>query len=419
MILYKGQIYPDVMQDELIDSLEADILNTLSAPNRLTSDKVIAACDRMYQKAVSGYYDEIAKPLLNLFGISYDRYRAMAEGFSASVLRYKCCIELGSDWQNLPPLESGTVRKTVPLGVLFHIAAGNVDGLPAYSVAEGLLSGNINILKLPSGDSGLSVKLMSDIIREEPELAEYIYVFDVPSTEFETLKRLAKFADGVVVWGGDAAQKAARQMCDINTKIIPWGHKLSFAYATKYTSDEQLCSLARHICQTEQVLCSSCQGIFYDSEDKEELKKFAVRFFEILKAENRAIGKTDMAMRGRNTVNLYCDKLENRYPLVLSGEGVSVVVKEDAELELSGTFRNVWIKSLCRKDLVRKLKKYKSYLQTCGLLCSEDEKEEISELLINAGVVRITGGDLSRTFFGEAHDGIYALREYTKIVEID
>lgn len=419
MILYNGKIYPDVMQDELIDRLERDILNTLSHSNKLTCEKVIAACDKMYQKAVQGYYDDIAKPLLELFGISYERYRSMAEGFSSSVLKYKCETELGRDWQNLPPLNSGTIRRIVPLGVLFHVAAGNVDGLPAYSVAEGLLSGNINILKLPSGDSGLSVKLLSDLIKEEPSLAEYIYVFDVPSTEFQTLKRLAKLADGVVVWGGDGAQKAARQLCDVNTKIIPWGHKLSFAYATESASDEQLARLARHICQTEQTLCSSCQGIFYDSENMEKLKKFAKHFFEIFKEENRMLGKTDMAMRGRNTVNLYCDRLENKYPLILSDEGVSVVVKEDCELELSNTFRNVWIKSLPRQNLVVALKKHKGYLQTCGLICGNEEKGEISELLINAGVVRITEGDLSRTFFGEAHDGTYAMREYTKIVEID
>lgn len=419
MILYKGKIYSDAKQNELIESLEGDILNTLSSPFKLTAERVIAACDKMYKKAADGYYDDIAKPLLNMFGISYERYRSMAEGFSASVLRYKCDIELGSDRHNLPPLKSGTARRIVPLGVLFHVAAGNVDGLPAYSVAEGLLSGNINVLKLPSGDSGLSVKLLSDLIKEEPLLAEYIYVFDVPSTEFETLKRLAKLADGVVVWGGDAAQKAARQMCDMNTKIIPWGHKLSFAYATKQVTDGQLALLARHICQTEQVLCSSCQGIFYDSSDMDEIKQFARRFFEIFKNENSRAGKTDRAMRGRNTVNLYCSRLENQYPLILSDEGVSVVVKDDAELELSQTFRNVWVKSLPRKNLVKALKKNKGYLQTCGLLCGNGEKAELAELLINSGVVRITDGELSRTFFGEAHDGTYALREYTKIVEID
>ena len=419
MILYKGQIYPDSKQDELIDRLQEDIIQTLSKPQRLTAQAVIAASQKLYGKAANGFYDGIAVPLLNEFGVSYKRYQAMAKAFSAEVLAYKCEIELGSDWNNLAPLASGTVRKIAPLGVLFHVAAGNVDGLPAYSVAEGLLAGNINILKLPSGDTGLSVKLLSDLIAEEPSLAEYIYVFDVPSTEFETLKRLAKLADGVVVWGGDVAQRAAREMCDVTTKIIPWGHKLSFAYATDKATDEQLRELANHICATEQVLCSSCQGIFYDTDSKDDLQKFARHFFEIFKQENARFGKADMAMRGRNSVQLYNDRLENKYPLILSEDGVSVVVKEDCELELSYTFRNVWVKALPREQIVKALKKQKGYLQTCGLLCEASEKQEIAERLIAAGVVRVTGGDLSRTFFGEAHDGTYPLKEYTRIVEID
>ena len=419
MILYKGQIYPDSKQNDLIASLEGDIVETLSKPQRLTTEAVIAASQKLYDKAVNGYYDSIAVPLLREFGISYERYQAMAKAFSAEVLKYKCEIELGHDWNNLPNLTSGTARKIAPLGVLFHIAAGNVDGLPAYSVAEGLLAGNINVLKLPSGDSGMSVRLLADLIAEEPSLAEYIYVFDVPSTEFETLKRLAKLADGVVVWGGDMAQRAARDMCDVTTKIIPWGHKLSFAYATEKATEEQLRELARHVCATEQVLCSSCQGIFYDTDSIDELKSFAKRFFEIFKTENAIFGKADMAMRGRNSVQLYNDRLENKYPLILSDEGVSVVVKEDSELELSYTFRNVWVKALPREQIVKALKKQKGYLQTCGLLCDADEKQEIAERLISAGVVRVTGGDLSRTFFGEAHDGTYPLKEYTRIVEID
>ena len=419
MILYNGKIYPDSKQDELINRLQGDIIETLSKPQRLSTQAVIDASQKLYDKAANGYYDSIAVPLLNEFGISYERYQAMAKAFSSEVLRYKCEIELGRNWNDLPSLTSGTARKIAPLGVLFHIAAGNVDGLPAYSVAEGLLSGNVNILKLPSGDSGLSVKLLSDLIAEDKSLAEYIYVFDVPSTEFETLKRLAKLADGVVVWGGDMAQRAARDMCDVATKIIPWGHKLSFAYATASATDGQLTELAHHVCATEQVLCSSCQGIFYDTDSQEKLQQFAKRFFEIFKQENARFGKADMAMRGRNSVQLYNDRLENKYPLILSEDGVSVVVKEDCELELSYTFRNVWVKALPRNQIVAALKKQKGYLQTCGLLCEAREKQEIAERLIAAGVVRVTGGDLSRTFFGEAHDGTYPLKEYTKIVEID
>ncbi len=419
MILYRGKLYPDAMQGKLIGRLEGDLLDTLTSSPRLNAERVIAACDRMYRRAKEGKYDSLARPLLASFGISYARYADMVRAFSAEVLRYKCEIELGKDHTALPPLASGTRRSYVPLGVLLHVAAGNVDGLPAYSVAEGLLAGNINILKLPSGDSGLSVKLLSDLIEEDALLADYLYVFDVPSTETETLRRLAHLADGVVVWGGDAAQRAARDLADINTKIIPWGHKLSFAYATPAATDGQLRTLARHIAATEQLLCSSCQGIFYDGEDMGEVLSFGERFFGILQEESAARGPADPAMRGRNTVNLLCDRLEGNAERIFSGGGVSVVVKREPRLELSYTFRNIWVKPLSRHEIVRALKGQRGYLQTCGLLCGEGEREELAEMLLRAGIVRVTGGDLSRTFFGEAHDGTYPLREYMRIAEVD
>lgn len=419
MILYRGKLYENGEQSRLIDELEGHIFETLSAREPLRPAEVIAACDRLARRAREGFYDDLALPLLESFGISYARYQDIVGAFSADVLKKKLEIELGADWDALPPIGKNTARRVAPLGVLFHIAAGNVDGLPAYSVAEGLLAGNVNILKLPSGDGGLSVRLLSDLIAEEPRLADYIYVFDVPSTEFETLKRLARLADGVVVWGGDAAQRAARDMCGVNTKIIPWGHKLSFAYATRSASDEDLRALARHICATEQVLCSSCQGIYVDTADMGILESFARRFFAIFKEENAAMGRADPAMRGRNTVNLLCDELERRFPLILREEGVSAVLKEDSAPELSYLFRNVWIKRLPRAEIVSVLKGQKGYLQTCGLLCGAGERAELADLLVRAGVVRVTGGDLSRTIFGEAHDGTFPLREYTRIVEID
>lgn len=418
MILYRGKLYPDSMQGELIDRLEKE-LPVLLGGERLTPPRVIAACANMYEKALAGKYDGIARPLLEAFGISESRYRDMIAAFSPGQLRYRCAVELGPDWENLPPLQNGTRRKLVPLGVLFHIAAGNVDGLPAYSVVEGLLTGNVNILKLPAGDAGLSVRLLSDLIDEDPLLADHIFVFDVPSTETETLTRLAKLADGAVVWGGDAAQRAARSLAGVDTKIIPWGHKLSFAYATEGCTEDDMRTLARHICVTEQLLCSSCQGIFLDTEDMGELEAFAARFFGILRRESTAFGAADPAMRGRNTVELLCDKIEGAHVRIFSADGVSVVVDADRELTLSYTFRNVWVKALPQREIVSRLKKQKGYLQTCGLLCAEGERDALADLLIRAGVVRVTRGDLSRTVVGEAHDGVYPLREYTRIAEID
>lgn len=420
MILYRGVIYDNKHQNELMDSLYSDCLSTISDDNKINPSIVINACDQLYKLVISHHFDDVVLPILNLLNISQDYFYEMAKMFSKEGLTYKCQIELGDDYENPRPLANGTKRVITPLGILFHIAAGNVDALPAYSVIEGLLAGDINILKLPTGDNGLSIRLLSELIRIEPLLKDYIYVFDIPSTELDSIKKLASIANGIVVWGGDAACKAARDFAPINTKIICWGHKLSFAYASKEVTDDQLVKLAHHICVTNQVLCSSCQGIYYDSNERNELIRFGERFFKILKKESDSLGTADIGMIGKNTIQLYTDSLDDGFAnAVFQGGGVSVMVKSGNDLELSYMFRNVWVKTLQKANIVSALHKHKGHLQRVALLCNDSEKDSLVNEFVKSGLVCITGPDSSRMFIGEAHDGTYALREYSKIVEID
>lgn len=417
MILMHGEIISSEVESKYVTGLYEKCVSTLCSQSSVSAQKVINACDLLYQKAMRGEYDDLILPVLKMSDISYKRFQDMARLFSREELEYKCKMELGELTEQL---KSGIRRKRYPLGILFHIAAGNVDGLPAYSVVEGLLAGNINILKLPAGDNGLSIRLLWELVQCEPDLKDYIYVFDVPSTDVGTLKKFAEIADGIVVWGGDEAVKAAREMADVTTKIIPWGHKLSFAYVSEGVTEAQLYALARQVCMTNQVLCSSCQGIFVDTREGRVLREVGQRFFAALQKANRECGKADMAMRGKNTIRLYTDLLEkNTKQEILQAEGISVVIKEDSELELSYLFRNVWVKALPRTQVVKELKKHKGHLQTCGLLCRSEERPELEQILARAGVVRITGADMSRTVAGEAHDGTYPLLEYSRIVEVD
>ena len=417
MILYQGEILENSRQEELINSIGDVLYKPIEEGNSLSTDVVINACDKLANKITNGSFNNIVKPFLSIFGISQTQFEDMVKLFTREGLEYKCSIELRDEDK---VIDGKIFRKRYPLGVLLHIAAGNVDILPAYSVVEGLLSGNINILKLPMGDSGLSVKLLYELIQIEPILKDYIYVFDVPSTETETLTRLAKLCDGVVVWGGDAAVRAARSMVDIDTKIIAWGHKLSFAYAEPDASDEQLEDLAKSICDTNQLLCSSCQGIFVDTDSKTVQLEFAEKFFRILKEVNEISSPVDYGMKAKNAINLYNEKLEkhNTGNTIFQDNGISVIAKEDSNLELSYMYRNVWVKRLAVNQ-IHTLKKYKNHLQNAAVLTTDRVKaEEITKKLALTGIVRITSaGNMNRTICGEAHDGTYALREYSRIVE--
>ena len=422
MILYRGEICEDKELPRLLERLEADCLETI-AGQTIDRETVVAACDALARRVEAGDYDSVLQPFLTAFSIDPARFREALFLFKREALSYKLAVELGpEDLPDLtPPGRAPIRRRRMPLGVLFHMAAGNVDGLPAYSVVEGLLAGNVNILKLPAQDRGASLLLLRELVRLEPRLRDFVYVFDVPSTDLQSLERFAKIADAVVVWGGDEAVRAARTLAGPDTALICWGHKLSFAYAVPPVSDGDLEALADHICATGQLLCSSCQGIFLDTGDMGEVYALAERLFPILQAAARRHPPADPALRARATLELYARELEadSGGRRIYRGGGVSVTAAPDSRLELGLLAGNCWVKPLPRDQIVPRLKPRKGCLQTAGLLCPEEEREALSALLARAGVVRVTGpGDMSRTVPGEAHDGTYPLAAYTRIVEV-
>ena len=422
MILYRGELCEDRELPRLLERLEADCLETI-AGQTIDRETVVAACDALARRVEAGDYDSVLQPFLTAFSIDPARFREALFLFKREALSYKLAVELGpEDLPDLtPPGRAPIRRRRMPLGVLFHMAAGNVDGLPAYSVVEGLLAGNVNILKLPAQDRGASLLLLRELVRLEPRLRDFVYVFDVPSTDLQSLERFAKIADAVVVWGGDEAVRAARTLAGPDTALICWGHKLSFAYAVPPVSDGDLEALADHICATGQLLCSSCQGIFLDTGDMGEVHALAERLFPILQAAARRHPPADPALRARATLELYARELEadSGGRRICRGGGVSVTAAPDSQLELGLLAGNCWVKPLPRDQIVPRLKPRKGCLQTAGLLCPEEERAALSALLARAGVVRVTGpGDMSRTVPGEAHDGTYPLAAYTRIVEV-
>lgn len=418
MILYKGKVFDNDKQEQLISSLREEMLLTLQKNDRPSYLEVIDACDKLYKRVINHEFDGVVLPLLSSLNIPYSFLDRYARHFSKDELLKKIDIELGELKEGMLPLNENNFRFYEPLGILFHIAAGNVDLLPAYSVIEGLLVGNINILKLPTGDKGLSILLLRELIKEQPKLTDYIYVFDVPSTEIETIKKLSSYADATIVWGGDKAQKAARQFVDIRSSIISWGHKISFSYVDLKVKDDELEALCHSICSSNQLLCSSTQGIYVNTNSVDDLHTLAERLLPIFYKVSRTTNTLPLTMKAKNSILIYNEKLEGNADNVYSKGGVSIIIKDDQELELSFLYQNLWIKALKSDDIIRVLKPYKNLLQTVSINSNIKSKKTIISYLARAGVTRITAlGDNSRIISGESHDGEYPLRRYLRIVE--
>ncbi len=419
MIFVNGKLLPDSQRKRVLGSLEAQLDAVRTAPP-LEAETVISAVDALGRRLEAGEF----APLLSQFLPAGVKLDALLPLLRRDSLEVRLSAELGP--APFAPRESArTTARVLPLGVLFHIAAGNMPGLPVYTVLEGLLTGNINLVKLPHGDKGLSLAAFGLLAEQEPRLSPYIYAFDLPSGQREDMKALAAMADGLVVWGGDGAIKSARTLAGPGCKLMEWGHRLSFAYVSGYADKEaELSALAAHIVETNQRLCSSCQVIFLDTEDREAGIAFCREFLPYLEqaASTRPApgGGASSSLSGHTALLERVVDGTAEGEALFRGKGCSIILRPGRELELSPMEGNVLVKLLPQGALLSALRRQKGRLQTAGLLCSPEKRGKLTGLLARAGLTRVTrAGGMSASFPGEAHDGEYPLRRYLRVVDVE
>ncbi|MCR5802814.1 MAG: acyl-CoA reductase [Clostridia bacterium] len=429
MILFDGKTYESSEQNRLLDELKEKIPEILQR-DPLSPEIIIDAVDKLRVDTLAGKFDHLLAELPQEMVETYKNQAVTL--LSKEHLWKKVKTELGNTEEYVTDKMEGFSRirvKKVPLGVIFHIAAGNMDFLPAYSLAEGLLSGNINILKLPSADNGLSLKLIMQFIEYQPSLKDYIYVFDTASTDIQGMRKMSELCNAISVWGSDMAIEAVRGLAPTGVKIIEWGQKLGFCYVSDSDHvedlDKELEGLAKHIASTKQLLCSSCQVIYVNTDDMNVVRNFATKFMPFLQKEVESNMSTEIGIRARDTLVAYTQRVkrylgeEENDENVMRGRGMSLILQNDSKLELSPMMCNVLLKPLPIDNISKVLYEGRYYLQTAGLICPANEREKLTELLVRCGLVRVTkGADMSTYFPGESHDGEYALDRYMRIVNI-
>lgn len=167
----------------------------------------------------------------------------------------------------------------------------------------------------------------------EPALTDFIYVFDTPSTDLPALQQMAALSDGIVVWGGDGAVSAVRRFAPPGVKLMEWGHKLSFAYLSgKQDREGDWTALAKHIMSTKQLLCSSCQTIFLDTDSIDDVHTFCRDFLPYLERAAAKYPAQTLGAAAEHTLRRYADRVERAISgqssengrVTYHGEGCSV-----------------------------------------------------------------------------------------------
>ena len=175
----------------------------------------------------------------------------------------------------------GELGKRIGRGIVFHIAPSNVAVNFAYSLTAGLLSGNANIVRLPSKPFA-----QVDLICEAIDAAQKQFPDMAPSIEFvryghdkKITDELSAVCDARVIWGGDGTIREIRQ-----SPIGPMAVDIAFADrysiavidAGKYIKTPDKTAVAQNFYNdtylTDQNACTSPKLVVWLGENVTEAK---------------------------------------------------------------------------------------------------------------------------------------------------
>ncbi|MBI2521814.1 MAG: hypothetical protein HYV97_15470 [Bdellovibrio sp.] len=330
-------------------------------------------------------------------------------------------LELGE--LNLLPGESHLYEGWMPLGTILHILPGNSPGLAFYALIDGLLTGNINILKLSRKEEAWTYNLVMQLKSFSTRLADYIIPFE------GSLQEAMGLVDGVSAWGGDQALTSIRAAVPPGVRFIPWGHKISFAVIDGISgqNSQVLQNLVHEITLNNQQACSSPQVVFIEAGNFEELCSFAERIVPFMK-DVEHVGATSLDEQSEVTTQTLMQFYESLMPdgpekaKLYEGDHKNwrLFVTTSSQLETSPLYKTLWIKPWPRNHDWSILAPYRSYLQTCGLAASPEHFPLLARTLFSAGVTRIRPiGRMTDGHVGEPHDGEYGLARFLRRVSMD
>ncbi|MET9961414.1 acyl-CoA reductase [Streptomyces sp. NPDC006326] len=430
---WQGAFIGDEEAARRLETLPAAVGSALAAP--LDTDVLLAACDALAEALRDPGHrirERLAPHLPAGPGEEAgELFAELAAFLDRSALTRKLRRELGGTAPqrlNRPDAKETVYEAWAPVGLVAHIAPGNAATVAPLTVVEGLLAGNVNVLKTSSADGLLAQHLLAELAAQDPSgaLAERIIVLRFPSSRQDWLRLMCAPADAVAVWGGEAAVEGVAAHVPAGCRLVEWGHKISFAYLTPdaWADETVLNSLAQDVCRFEQQACSSPQVVYLDTRDPDELHACADRLAAALAAQPAPAGEDlDPAEYAELTTTEHLARLEEHLGLtrVLADPDGAWRVMADTRpaLTASPLHRSVWVKPLPRKDLIATLRPMRRYLQTAGIAGSRTDTAELSALVLAAGATRVTPvGAMTAGYAGEPHDGVYALQRYSRRVAV-
>lgn len=404
---------------EIVEVLDQVIQRLLdpSDPYRQKMDRllpIITGYDReMVRLGLTSYLKTFRKPQL---------LRFLQEDFGNPGL-------LDGFW----PRAKGGYAKAVGPEVIAHVWAGNVPGLPLWSLVSGLLVKSANIGKVASAEPlfiSLFVRALAEI---DPELVDCLAVVWWKGGDEEAERTVFAQADVVVGYGTNRSLSAVQSRVPVTTRFLPFGQKISFGMIGRETLNARkalptIRLAAYDVIRYDQQGCYSPHVFYVERGGQISPREAAQYLAHELDGLQHKFPRRDISLEEARQVAEIRQQAEWK---ALSGGGTewlggadrdwTVVYEETAELLpscLNRTIRVIAVDDL--QQVPALLSASREYLQTVSLAVAPERLFLLGDQLARAGVTRICGlGEMTSPEAGWHHDGRFNLSDLVKMVDLD
>jgi long-chain-fatty-acyl-CoA reductase len=416
----------------LFPSLERKTVDTILADSgaelaRLPLQEILSFLNRVGQNWKSEEYTRrrlYVRSLQETLGYSAKAAEAEADWIGILLSSHSRIYdlvenELGSRFvlDRWVPREEAEVR-AFPLGLTLHVLPGNVPLSNVISMLRALVTKNRCLAKWATGDPFTPLAFALSLLDVDPRHPVSRAVSVLHWEHEDPLgAELAEAADGVCVWGGADAVRAARDATAEEASFTAFGPKCSVALVGSGADLRRAAlGVAHDACVYEQRGCFSVQSVFVEAPLEpflEELRKAMSEYEELLPPARESFdeaGRVSLALLEATYLGAeVVGAPGERWAVVVGGDPAAAIEHPQA--------RTVYVHPVARlADAVPHLG---PEVQTVAAAPWE-ALAELRDEIARRGVSRLVEAGLANVFrVGGSHDGIYPLTRLVRMVSVE
>lgn len=328
------------------------------------------------------------------------------------------------------PRVNGGLTHAEGAALLSHVWAGNVPGLPLWSLISGLLVKAGNLGKVSAGEPVLASVFAQTLARHAPVLGQACAVLWWDRQDSATAQTVWTASEAVIAFGGDTALAELQRQMPPGVRFLPHGHKISFGAvgreALSATRAPRMARLAAEdVVRHEQQGCYSPQVVYVERGAQTTPQEFGQRLAAELQQLNTRFPRPQPDLHAAAQIAQWRSRLEWDPQVHMIGQtehGWSVAFHDQPLALAPGPLhRCVQVVAVdALEELPTWLAPRRRHLQSAGLAVAPERLQALALQLAACGVTRVCAlGQMALPAPGWHNDGRPSLLDLVHLVDLE